>query len=335
MVALFDELIDQPRALRELVDMYRRNPGLLDFGAVEDWALTGMGASYHAALIGALFLRARGARAAAYETVDLFQYASPGAVGGQQMVYISQSGSSGEVGPFLDWIPERDRLAVITNHAESELAARAGRVLPMQAGLETLIAAKTYVNTLGILWLLARRWGWDGSEFDQLAETARRAEDVFARAGEIRARFSAFYDPDQPLLFLGHGPHAVTARMAAMGMSEWAKVPALHAGSGAFRHGFIESVHPGQRVVIFAPPGRTQASALALAAELRGYGAEVLLIANGRLCEAGEIPPPDGLDELLSPLLDIMPVQIAADELAKGLEIGPGFKYISKVVRQV
>jgi glucosamine--fructose-6-phosphate aminotransferase (isomerizing) len=340
MTVLFDELADQPRALREMLRCYDETPALFDFTnshPARELMFTGMGASFHAASIGALTLRAYGVKSFALETVELFQYASSAGASDQWTVYISQSGSSGEVGPFLDWFPRDGNLAVITNHQESELGGCAGQILPLHAGLETLIAAKTYVNSLGILWLLARRvsGNWDGSEFAILGQIAGRADEIFSQAGDIRDRFNAFYDPGQPLLFLGHGPHAVTARQAAMGMSEWAKIPALHAGIGAYRHGFIESIRPGHRVVVFSPPGRTRASALVIADELRRYGAQVLLIENGRLREPGEKAWAQGIDELLSPLLDILPVQIAADALAQELRIEPGFRYISKVVRQM
>ena len=63
--------------------------------------------------------------------------------------------------------------------------------------------------------------------------------------------------------------------------NEWAKFPAASASIGAYRHGFIESADADVGYVIFAPSGKTQASALALARELESYGASVLLVANG------------------------------------------------------
>ena len=66
-----------------------------------------------------------------------------------------------------------------------------------------------------------------------------------------------------------------------MVVSEWAKVAALNAGIGAFRHGFIEHVQEGTGVVVFAAPGRTYDSACELAHELDGYGVNVLLVENG------------------------------------------------------
>ncbi|MBI4927935.1 MAG: SIS domain-containing protein [Anaerolineae bacterium] len=340
MIPLFKELAEQPQALRELANHYRREPGLLDLPTAQvgcPWVFTGMGASYHAAWIGALAFGSFGLPVQAIETVDLIHYSRLPEVGGW-IVYVSQSGSSGEVNPFFQHLPAGNKLAALTNTLDSDLAKQARWVLPMCAGEETLIASKTFVNSLGVLWMLARKVAgvWNNQETGQLEQVADHAEQILAASAAIRERFLAFYDPASPLLFLGHGPHAATARQAAMGMSEWAKIPALYAGMGAFRHGFIESVRPGLRVVMISPPGKTRASALTLARELSDYGARVLLIENGQLHDVDEEPFEGPLmDEFLSPLLDILPIQIAMDGLAVAAGIEPGFRFISKVVRQL
>jgi hypothetical protein len=171
---------------------------------------------------------------------------------------------------FLDRLDARKTLVSITNNPASELARRARWFLPIDAGDENLVASKTYVNPLAILWLLARQAAglWDGGEYDTLQAIADRAEQILTAGREIADRLADTFEPCSPLLFLGHGPHGVTARQAAMMMSEWAKLPALHAGIGAFRHGFIETVRPGFGVVIFAAPGCSWSSALELAGEL-------------------------------------------------------------------
>ncbi len=137
------------------------------------------------------------------------------------------------------------------------------------------------------------------------------------------------------IVFVGHGPHAATARQAAMIMAERARVAAIGTGAGAFRHGRVEITQPGVGVVIFAAPGRTSDSAQALAAELHGYGARTLLVENGRTRGPDEPAAPAIVDELLSPLLDIIPAQLFADALANRLGIAPEFRYISKVTTQL
>jgi glucoselysine-6-phosphate deglycase len=149
-------------------------------------------------------------------------------------------------------------------------------------------------------------------------------------------RLEQAFDLALPLLFLGHGPGAATARQASMILSEWAKVPALNFGIGAFRHGFIEAVQPGVGAVLFSSPGRTQESARTLAVELAEYGAHVLRLEQGSFFEAGAQNGADiGVDEFLTPILDIVPLQIWTDSLAQARGIAPGFRYISKVVRRL
>ena len=85
--------------------------------------------------------------------------------------------------------------------------------------------------------------------------------------------------------------------------------------------------------MIFAPYGPGQRSALALADELARYGVSVLLVENGRLRSPGEMPAGNPLaDEFLSPILDILPVQLCAEVLARESGQEPGFRYIQKVV---
>jgi glucosamine--fructose-6-phosphate aminotransferase (isomerizing) len=336
-----NELEQQPDALRQMVAYYRQNTHLLGFfsdAKAHQWVLTGMGASYHAAWITSLHLKHLGLAATAVEATDLFNYAADPLGADSCLVYISQSGSSGEV-PLLQERPaDGSPLFALTNHLDSPLADCANRVLPMLGGDEEYIASKTYMNTLAILWLAARQVAGinDGSEWDTLLRVANRVEAIVDQAQALCRRLSDFLVMRSPLLFLGHGPHAATARQASMIMSEWSKVPAMNFGIGAFRHGFIEAVQPGVGAVIFSSPGRTQESARTLAHELTEYGVSVLRIENGRLFDAHEIDDTSQAeDEFLAPILDIVPLQLLTEHLARARGIEPGFRYISKVVRSL
>jgi glucosamine 6-phosphate synthetase-like amidotransferase/phosphosugar isomerase protein len=62
----------------------------------------------------------------------------------------------------------------------------------------------------------------------------------------------------------------------------------------------------------------------------------VLLIENGRLHSLAEtLSPAPPVDEFLSPILDVIPIQLYTDELARRRGIEPGFRYISKVVQRL
>jgi glutamine---fructose-6-phosphate transaminase (isomerizing) len=340
MRPLFDELLQQPDALRQMAGWYQKNnpfKDLIKLSSNGRWVLSGMGASYHAAWIAAMHLNTLGIRAEAIEAVDLLHYRFSALGDGDGFIYISQSGDSGEVPPLLERLSPAVNLVAITNNPKSPLARRASLLLPMLGGAEAYVASKTYINPLAILWLAARRLGSAASDSDwqNLEMIAVRLEAILASAGQIARQLQTTFDLSQPLLFTGHGPHAATARQAAMMLSEWAKFPAMNAGIGAFRHGFIETIRPGCGVIVFTPSGITQASALKLASELSSYGANVLRIENGCLCSVDEVLPEAEINEFLSPILDIIPAQIFTESLANTLGLEPGFRYISKVVRSL
>jgi glucosamine--fructose-6-phosphate aminotransferase (isomerizing) len=338
-MSLLDELLQIPAALDALAGYYAaEGKARLRLPFPKRVLLTGMGASFHAASIGALMFQQAGVDAQSVESVDLLGAGPRGLEAFDPIFYISQSGGSGEIQPFLDMLPDTRLLVALTNDSQSPLARGAGRVLPMVAGEESWIAGKTYINPLGILWLLAQSWGGRDlsaalEEVRALAEQARRLQ---ADGQEAVERLDELLSARERLIFLGGGPHSLSAREAAMTLSEWPKISSQWYGLGAFRHGFIETVDAESGVVLFSPQGATRASALALGQELASYGAKVLRIENGAVRGLEEPGLPAACaHELLSPILDILPVQLYAEAAARRRYAQPGFRYIGKVVTRL
>jgi glutamine---fructose-6-phosphate transaminase (isomerizing) len=327
-----DEILAQPLALMDLL-LHYESQALYGVIAKDNNALvllTGMGASYHAALIAAAQLQRRNIFAQAIEAIELVNYPVVAAQKAQTLVYISQSGASGEVAPLFDKLPAGIRKLGITNHLNSPLAERSDITLPLCAGDEFTVATKTYVNSLAVLGLLS------GIDLNALHDICSRISQILDTARETRSLWLDMFSTTKSLYFLGHGPHAVTARHCAMMVAEWAKRPAFYASIGAFRHGFLEAIEEGTGVVIFAPKGIGQQSAYHLTQELESYGARVLLVENGHSRLPGDKATLTPLeDELLSPMVDIIPVQLFVEAMAYERGISPGFRYISKVVKQL
>lgn len=342
MPLFLQDLREQPQGIRDVAQAYSTQTNaspLHIIGRAVRPLLTGMGASFHAGLVAATHLHALGVPAVALESSELLYYSSTLLDNADALVFVSQSGSSAEVIPLTAQLAESVTLVGVTNHSESPLAQRAAHVLPLHATLETVpVASKTYLNTLAVLWLLARLWGGatDGSEREQLLAVADRCDALLAQADALAGQWLDTLGDVQTLLFVGHGPHAATARHAAMMVEEWVKQPAIGLSIGAFRHGPIEITRPGLGVVVFAGAGRSRASAQALAEEIQGYGARVVLVEAGRsgapstLSEAG-----DPVDEFLMPILDVIPAQLFVQALARHRGADTTFRHISKVVTRL
>ncbi len=327
-----NEIFAQPTALAHLLTYYEAHkPHSLKAQSEHDGVLlTGMGASFHAASIATYQLQRQGIFAQAVEAIEILNYPGVTPQKCSTLIYISQSGSSGEVVPVFNSLPAGVEKIGITNDVDSPLGQHADFTLPLCAGEELTVATKTYLNSLAILGLLA------GINPQALWDVSVHIQKLLETAEQNRSLWLDTFVPMKMLYFLGHGPHAFTARQSAMMVGEWAKRPAMYASIGAFRHGFLEAIKPETGIVIFAPVGVSQQSAYDLADELTSYGMTVLLVEHGYSRRPDETPKASTLeDELLAPMLDIIPVQLFVEALARETGVGIGFRYISKVIKHL
>ncbi len=341
MNAFYTDIQQQPEALRQCVTFYREEGAAILLGHLkkpERVLLTGMGASYHAALWASYVLQARGIWAIALQTSDLIYYSRSLLDAIDLVVFISQSGASAEVLPFIENLPRSVELIAITNNPQSLLASSARTILPLIAGSEASVATRTYLNSLACLWMLAQAWhhGRDEQDIQMLLRLADAVEQRLNEADVASAIWLESLSAARRLCFLGHGPHTTTARQAAMMLGEWAKHASIGTSIGAFRHGLIEIVDAETSVVIFGAGGTTDASTQALTHELRSYGARVLSVVEGKaLLPADRSPVMREFDEMLGVFLDVIPAQFFAEALARHLGITPGFRHIGKVVQRL
>ena len=334
----FAELEGQPAALRQLVAYYTGVEGSARLAAVPDeppTLIVGMGASHHGGLYAAQGLRRHGHATLAVEATEaLYSEASP-LDHAARVLYVSQSGASGEVVPLLDRLPAGAHVTALTNAAGSPLAHRAQAVLPLLAGEEHTVATKTLTNSLALLWLLQQHWTQrlGPPSFHRLEQLADQLAETIGQASALAERWLAQVGQAHAFAVIGAGPQIITARHAAMVIMEWLKLPAVSASVGAFRHGPIEIAQPGLGVIVFAAPGPAYTSTCQLAQVLEDYGTSVLLIETGRTRRLSEpAAPADALDSTLLPIVDLLPVQIFAEALARARGQTPGFRHIEKVV---
>jgi len=204
-----EEISQQPAAMKSLLKYYLHGDGrgLLEKIAVDSKPLfTGMGASYHAAAIAAMQCQQAGIPAAAFETTDLLTPVPALLNTYSPLIYISQSGESAEVPYFLRRI-EQGPLLGVTNDEQSTLALSATTVLPLHAGEETLIASKTYLNTLSLIVVGRPRISntWDGTEEDRVNRVAKRVNLLLTGRNSLLTAWHDVMENAQHLVFTGRG----------------------------------------------------------------------------------------------------------------------------------
>lgn len=229
---------------------------------------------------------------------------------------VSQSGGSPDLVESTAAARRAGALTLaVTNAPESALAQAAELHLDIRAGVEQAVAAtKSYTAQLLALWLLVEQWrGGDGAAARDLPAQAAR---TLARADvtAIAARYR-FVDK---IVTTGRGYAYPTAREAALKLMETSYVSA-HAFSGAdLLHGPLAMIDEDRPVLVVAPEGLGGHAMQPVLERLHERGADVCVVGDPAVASTGDlvIALPTGVDEELSPILQIMPLQSLARQIS-------------------
>lgn len=206
---------------------------------------------------------------------------SPIACDGLVSLAFSQSGQSPDlVAPTRFFSDGGACTAAFVNDPESPLAKAAQRVFPLHAGAEKSIAAtKSFITQLVAGARLVAAWRQD----DMLESALLSLPEVLscaAKADWLEA-VEVLRHADQ-LFVIGRGTGMPVALEAALKFKETCGIQAEAFSGAEIKHGPMALIDKGYPLLIFAPRGPTQAGLVALAKEMRGRGARVLLAApNG------------------------------------------------------
>jgi len=214
---------------------------------------------------------------------------------------ISQSGKSPDIVQMLRTAGQGGALTIaITNHADSPMAASANHCLPLQAGVESSVAAtKTFVTSaLAGLALLAE-WQQDQA---LLAAIAALPETLEQALSQDWSPLSARLSRAQSAYVLGRGPTIGIAAEAALKLKETCGLHAEAFSAAEVLHGPSAIVHQGFPVLVLGVDDAALPHVVATAERLAAQGADVFL--TGAAAKgATTLPIATASHPLLAPLV--------------------------------
>ena len=297
--------------------------------------LTGIGSSWHAALnVGPLFHV--GARPVyMLDAAELLEFATlpPDSA----LIVISRSGRSVEIVNQLAKVRNSGVTVIgITNSADGPLAREAQISIAVPIELDHAISVNTYSTlavTVGIL-ASAVVGSWDAGLAASLSSSVEDAAPAIP-AWQAQIADSPWLAPGAVHYFLARGSSLGSCHEARLLWEEGVKSPATAMGTGSFRHGPQEMVRKRMRFGMWIDEERMRGQDLAVARDLRQLGASVMLIGRDLPKDAADLVfqlpavPPNWQF-----LIDIIPVQLAAERLAKlsGVDCD-SFRYCSFIVQ--
>ncbi|MFM9072760.1 MAG: glutamine--fructose-6-phosphate transaminase (isomerizing) [Cyanobium sp.] len=319
------------------------------FTGVEQIQILACGTSRHAAQVGAHLLEQLAGIPTAVFYASEFRYSPPPLRPHTLTIGVTQSGETADTLAALVMEQERRQaladpayrplLLGITNRPESSLGRLVSHLLDIGSGIEVGVAAtKTFLGQLLAFYGLAlafaerrqNRPGVPGPErLEELAGQLRRLPQVMSQLVEDHdqrcAELAHLFADTQDVIFLGRGINYPIAMEGALKLKEISYIHAEGYPAGEMKHGPIALLDSRVPVVSIAVPGTVFDKVLSNAQEAKARDAQLIGVAP-----AGPdtnlfdllLPMPE-VEELLSPLLTVIPMQLLSYHIAahRGLDV--------------
>jgi glutamine---fructose-6-phosphate transaminase (isomerizing) len=352
-MSYLSNILEQPQILRSVTAVYKESPDwdrLSQFWTAHPscrLVLTGLGASFNALYPLRYYLHQQGIAALHLDTGELIHYlpqmlALPQPL---MLVVVSQSGESIEIKRLLEHLSGlraevKPWVVSVTNMAGNTLAQHSNLALFTQAGAEVGVATKTYTSTLAVLHWLGRALvsaagSPDPQAYLDVLYAAQQCEELL-QDWEMQLE-PAFATVKQATSFalVARGPSIASACNGALVLQEAARKPAAGFVGSQFRHGPMELLSPQLATLLFTLPGRTLALSQSMAKDICDRGGCLVTIGTQVPGLANPHIPLPEMDEWISPMVDIVAVQLLVAKLAKAAGITPGnFQWAGKVIQQ-
>ncbi|HPW55200.1 MAG: glutamine--fructose-6-phosphate transaminase (isomerizing) [Thermoanaerobaculaceae bacterium] len=329
---MLKEIHEQPRVARELLHLLDASPDVE--GYVEKMRrarhlyLVACGTSYHACMLGAVYLARLAGRAAVPVLAPQFVAQYGPTLGPEDVgVFVSQSGETKDVLNALNVARERGvEVLALVNVIGSTLMVTSDRCLPLACGYEISVpATKTFLNQVVAFLYLAMRLG--GHPTAIVHDLPGLIEHTLAEVEPQVPRLAQALLPWSDTYCLGYGATYPIALEGALKLKEVTYIHCEGMLSTEFKHGPLSAVSEGYPVVFVAGPENMPLIVSGIN-EVSCRGGRTIIISeeDPRLRANGHemlVLPKAG--PLLSPILAILPLQLLAYRVSVAKGFDPDF----------
>jgi glucosamine--fructose-6-phosphate aminotransferase (isomerizing) len=358
---MLKEIYEQPGVVRNCLEAYLDgswNPAdvtqsPINLGAspelyadLEQIQILACGTSWHAGLVGKYLLEQLAGIPTMVQYASEFRYAPAPLTANTLTIGVTQSGETADTLAALEMEKRRrfgqlpkyePRLLGITNRPESSLGHLVDQMIDTHAGIEIGVAAtKTFVSQLMAFYGLALDLAWRRQTL-----TATRMEEILVGLRQLPAQIELILESQeryieelahnfaetQDFIFLGRGINFPIALEGALKLKEISYIHAEGYPAGEMKHGPIALLDAKVPVVAIAMPGTVYEKVLSNAQEAKARDARLIGVTPMNEHEAAEtfddLLPVPVVEELLSPILTVIPLQLLAYHIAarRGLDV--------------
>ncbi|MBD2357622.1 glutamine--fructose-6-phosphate transaminase (isomerizing) [Tolypothrix sp. FACHB-123] len=358
---MLKEIYEQPGVVRAILEAYFSsennsssntqspiNLGLPEsfYADIEQIQIVACGTSWHAALVGKYLLEQLAGISTQVNYASEYRYAPSPLIANTLIIGVTQSGETADTLAALAMEKERRqgkeskyqaKLLGITNRPESSLGHLVPHIINTLAGIEIGVAAtKTFIAQLMAFYALAldlaaHRQTISSAKIAEIIEGLRQIPKEIEATLDIQQNLTEQlaheFAETQDVIFLGRGINFPIALEGALKLKEISYIHAEGYPAGEMKHGPIALLDAKVPVVAIAVPGSVYEKVISNSQEAKARDSRLIGVTPVKDGEAGEIfndlLPVPTVDELLSPILTVIPLQLLAYHIAarRGLDV--------------
>ena len=291
------------------------------------------GTSLHAAMIGKYVIESYCGIAVDVEASSEYIYRRNVTDEHTLVIGVSQSGETADTLTAIKQAKAKgSHILIITNRPDSAMAREADSLVPVNAGIEVSVAAtKSYTAQLMAFYLLALYMAEikASASKEELANLKtelmllpQKIEQILANTENIQ-KCARIYSSTKDFIFVARGINYPTALEGALKLKEISYINATGYPAGELKHGPIAMLDETMPVLSILMKGIVYEKLLSNSEEAKARNARMIALTNSKDAKLDDlfeniIRVPD-VDELFSPLVAIVPLQLLAYYIAEFL----------------
>ena len=334
---MLKEINEQPKAVRDTMSKRVAKDGSRITLDELDWSkeflddinkiyIVACGTAYHAGLVGKFYIEKLARMLVEVDLASEFRYRDPIVDDKTLVIVISQSGETSDTLAALKESKRRGaKTLAVTNVVGSSIAREADQVIHTWAGPEIAVAStKAYTTQLILMFMLALYMAQlrstvsdDRSRelIDLLKKIPAQISETLSDVEPIKT-FARRYGFNEDVFYIGRSLDYDVALEGALKLKEISYIHAEAYASGELKHGTLALIVEGVPVIALATQKSVYDKSLSNIKEVKARDAVVIGIAAAGDSELEKYVDhvmfvPD-TDELLIPLLTVVPLQLLA-----------------------
>ncbi len=318
---MLKEIMEQPQTVEAAIDQDKEafTKIAMDILRAGQVIVTACGTSRYAALVGRYLFSKVGRKFCDVVMASEFHYFADSVDKNTVVLAVSQSGETLDV---IEGVKRaRDagaHIISIVNRPYSQLSEMSHAVINLKCGPELCVAAtKSFISQLVVFYLLSFSMT---NSFDKAAANIRNVsrkieKTIDANSDKLR-NLSQELKGKSDFYYIARGINFAIASEGALKLKEISYIHAEGMPAGELKHGTLALIEPGTPVAVICPDDYTYAETLSNAMEAKSRGAYIIAVSdrNNEIYDFWvKIPK---VDELLYPIVAVVPLQLLAYHLA-------------------